>query len=117
MPYLKNPLQLKRSTTPTAIAFSGEKYAISLKRGKAELEIRNPQPQDAGKYRCIITNPLGEDETEAKLTITCTYAASDETFIKNARVYTATCTYTDSQASYKSHCVHSLLRSRGYPFL
>ena len=34
-----------------------------------KLIIRNTEPNDSAKYRCVIANKLGRDESEAKLSV------------------------------------------------
>lgn len=53
--------------------YAGPKYGISQSKHKTELEFKEPQNNDAGKYRCLVRNALGEDECEAVLTINCMY--------------------------------------------
>ena len=49
--------------------YPGTKCSISLNRRRAELELKEPQLSDSGRYRCLVKNAVGEDECEAMLTL------------------------------------------------
>lgn len=51
--------------------YPSAKHSISLNRHRAELEFKEPQLTDAGRYRCLLKNAVGEAECEAMLTIAC----------------------------------------------
>lgn len=51
--------------------YPGVKYSMSLNKRRAELEIKEPQTSDSGKYRCLLKNGVGEAESEAKLLVNC----------------------------------------------
>lgn len=53
--------------------YQGERYNISSTKRRAEIEIKQPVVNDAGTYRCLLRNAVGEVECEAKLSIRCKF--------------------------------------------
>lgn len=57
--WFKGPKEIKKS----------QKFTISIEDKVASLVIQETEPQDAGVYRCMAINPLGQCQTEATLAI------------------------------------------------
>lgn len=49
--------------------YPGDKYKITQLSHSTQLEVKNPQASDIGKYRCVLKNAIGEEESEARLTL------------------------------------------------
>lgn len=48
---------------------SGGQYEMTVDFGKITILIKDVQPEDAGRYGIVATNPLGSARTECELTV------------------------------------------------
>ncbi|XP_071104533.1 twitchin-like isoform X3 [Haliotis cracherodii] len=47
----------------------GDHYNITYSHGVCTLEIQNARVEDTGRYSCVATNPLGDHETNTRVTV------------------------------------------------
>ena len=57
--WFKGPKEIKKS----------QKYVMGVADGVSSLVLEETEPQDAGVYRCLAINPVGQCQTEATLAV------------------------------------------------